>query len=38
MLEQVNEFRESWKGFMERLALFIIIGRLDLCPRLIPVL
>jgi len=38
MLEQINTFQESWRGFVERLALFIISGRLDLCPRLIPVL
>jgi hypothetical protein len=34
----IARLRESWERFLERLALSVIIGRLDLCPRLIPVL
>jgi hypothetical protein len=37
-MRQLAGFRELWESLLERLALSIIIGRLDLCPRLIPVL
>ena len=38
MMRRVTRFRELWESFLERLVLSVIIGRLDLCPRLIPVL
>ena len=37
MMRRIAQFRELWESFLERIALSIMIGRLDLCPRLIPV-
>lgn len=38
MMRRIAQFRELWESLLERLVLSIIIGRFDLCPRLIPVL